>query len=227
MDDSQQPLVMVVDDDESVRRSLHLLLSAAGYAVASYSSGVDALKHESEEPPACVLLDVAMPDMNGLDVRDAMCEQGRDTATVFITGHDDVPSGVRAMKSGADDYLIKPFGDEEVLDAVRRAVTREMALRTERRHAAEIGQRYDALTPREHEVCDRVVDGRLNKQIAAELGTCEQTVKVHRCRVMRKMHATSLPDLVRAVDLFRRTGIQAPYRLNEGTMGASNPHAVP
>jgi len=204
-----QPLVLVVDDDESVRRSLHMLLSTAGYAVNTYGSGADALEHVDAESPACLLLDVSMPDMTGLEVKEALRERGRDTATVFITGYDDVPTGVRAMKTGATDFLLKPFEDVEVLEAVRQAIARELAARAERSSVAEIGTRYNALTPREHEVCDRVVAGRLNKQIAAELGTCEQTVKVHRCRVMRKMRANSLPDLVRAVDLFHRAGVGA------------------
>jgi FixJ family two-component response regulator len=203
--DDIQPLVLVVDDDDSVRQALGWLLSSAGYSVATFSSGAELLQHIPAEMPACLLIDVRMPDMTGLEVKETLSRQGNDLTTVFITGHDDVAIGVRAMKCGAADFLLKPFEDVEVLDAVRRATTRERATWLERRQAAEIGERYEALTPREHEVCDRVVAGRLNKQIAAELGTCEQTVKVHRCRVMRKMHADSLADLVRAVDLFHRS----------------------
>jgi FixJ family two-component response regulator len=213
-----QPLVMVVDDDDAVRRSLSWLLTSAGYNVEPYSSGVDVLDHVPTEIPACLLIDVRMPDMTGLEVKNALAERGRDVATVFITGHDDVATGVSAMKQGAEDFLLKPFGDVEVLDAVERAIARQRAACRERRRVAEIGERYDALTPREHEVCDRVVAGRLNKQIAAELGTCEQTVKVHRCRVMRKMQAGSLADLVRAVDLFHHS--RFARRLTESTMGA-------
>ena len=222
--DDVQPLVLVVDDDPSVRRSLHALLTTAGYDVATYESGADVLEHARTESTACLVLDVRMPDMTGLEVRDTLRRQGRAVATVFITGIDDVQTGVMAMKGGAEDFLLKPFEDVDVLDAVQRAIHHEHADRLERRQVAEISQRYQALTPREHEVCDRVVDGRLNKQIAAELGTCEQTVKVHRCRVMKKMNADSLADLVRAVDLFRRAD---DHRLTEGTMGVFADHAVP
>ena len=202
--DDVQPLVLVVDDDESVRRSLRWLLMSAGYAVSTFGSGTDMLEHRGGERPACLLLDVRMPDMTGLEVKEELTRTGRDMVTVFITGHDDVATSVQAMKDGAEDFLLKPFEETAVLDAVQRAITRQRATSRERQQVAEIGTYYETLTPREHEVCDRVVAGRLNKQIAAELGMCEQTVKVHRSRVMRKMHAGSLADLVRAVDLFHR-----------------------
>ncbi len=203
MDDAQ-PLVLVVDDDESIRRSLRWLLVSAGYSVATFSSGTDMLEHRPPEQPAVLLMDVRMPDMTGLEVKEQLSKMGRDMVTIFITGHDDVAISVQAMKTGAEDFLLKPFEEEAVLDAVRRAVARQRARSQERTQVADIGERYETLTPREHEVCDRVVAGRLNKQIAAELGMCEQTVKVHRSRVMRKMHADSLADLVRTVDLFHR-----------------------
>jgi FixJ family two-component response regulator len=202
--DDEQPLVLVVDDDESVRRSLRWLLLTAGYSVATFNSGTDMLEHRPPEQPAVLLIDVRMPDMSGLEVKEHLARMGRDMATIFITGHDDVAISVQAMKSGAVDFLLKPFDEETVLDAVQRAITRQRARLHERHQVADIGGRYETLTPREHEVCDRVVAGRLNKQIAAELGMCEQTVKVHRSRVMRKMHADSLADLVRAIDLFHR-----------------------
>lgn len=201
--DDVQPLVVVVDDDESVRRALRWLLMTAGYSVATFSSGADMLEHRPDQP-ACLLIDIRMPDMTGLEVKEELMKMGRDMVTIFITGHDDVAISVQAMKTGAEDFLLKPFEEEAVLDAVRRAVARQSARCRERTQVANIGERYETLTPREHEVCDRVVAGRLNKQIAAELGMCEQTVKVHRSRVMRKMHADSLADLVRTVDLFHR-----------------------
>jgi len=197
-----QPLVLVVDDDESVRRSLRWLLISAGYQVATFECGADFLERGAAISAACLLLDVRLPDMTGLEVKDALARSGRDVVTVFITGNDDVATGVQAMKTGAEDFLLKPFDEETVLDAVRRAIERERASDSERRQLAEIRALYDALTPREHEVCHRVIAGRLNKQIAAELGMCEQTVKVHRSRVMRKMQAGSLADLVRAMDVF-------------------------
>jgi len=203
MDDAQ-PLVLVVDDDESVRRSLRWLLVTAGYSVATFSSGADMLEHRPSEGPAVLLMDVRMPDMTGLEVKEQLARLGRDMVTIFSTGHDDVAISVQAMKSGAEDFLLKPFDEETVLGAVERGLTRQRAYLHEDHQVADIGGRYETLTPREHEVCERVVAGRLNKQIAAELGMCEQTVKVHRSRVMRKMHADSLADLVRAIDLFHR-----------------------
>jgi len=208
MDDAQ-PLVVVVDDDESVRRALRWLLMTAGYSVATFSSGADMLEHRPDQP-ACLLIDVRMPDMSGLEVKEELMKLGRDMVTIFITGHDDVAISVQAMKTGAEDFLLKPFEEEAVLDAVRRAVARQRARCQERTQVADIGERYETLTPREHEVCDRVVAGRLNKQIAAELGMCEQTVKVHRSRVMRKMHADSLADLGRNVDMFHRLSSRPP-----------------
>ena len=207
MDDVQR-LVLVVDDDESVRRSLRWLLITAGYQVATFDSGTDFLEHGTTGKAACLLLDVRMPDMTGLEVKNALIRSGRDIATVFVTGSDDVTTSVQAMKAGAEDFLLKPVEEEAVLNAVRRAIKRELLSDTTRRRVAEIKSVYDTLTPREHEVCHRVVAGRLNKQIAAELGMCEQTVKVHRSRVMRKMHAGSLADLVRAMDLFDRASDQ-------------------
>jgi len=176
---------------------------SAGYSVATFSSGAEMLEHRPDQP-ACLLIDVRMPDMTGLEVKEELMKMGRDMVTIFITGHDDVAISVQAMKTGAEDFLLKPFEEEAVLDAVRRAVARQRTKSQERLQVADIAGRYETLTPREHEVCDRVVAGRLNKQIAAELGMCEQTVKVHRSRVMRKMHADSLADLVRTVDLCHR-----------------------
>jgi FixJ family two-component response regulator len=207
--DETQPLIVVVDDDDSVRRALRWVLVSAGYSVATFSSGAEMLEHRTEQP-ACLLIDVRMPDMTGFEVREQLREMGQDMVTIFITGHDDVAISVQAMKSGAEDFLLKPFEEEAVLDAVRRAVARQRARSEERIQVADIGERYETLTPREHEVCDRVVAGRLNKQIAAELGMCEQTVKVHRSRVMRKMHADSLADLVRTVALFHRLSNAPP-----------------
>jgi FixJ family two-component response regulator len=184
------------------------LLVVEGYAVATFSSGAEILEHRPAEQFACLLLDVRMPDMTGLEVKEQLARMGHDMVTIFITGYDDVPISIEAMKSGAEDFLLKPFDRDTVLDAVQRAIIRQRARYQEHRQVADLGGRYETLTPREHEVCDRVVAGRLNKQIAAELGLCEQTVKVYRGRIMRKMRVESLADLVRAVDLFHRLSVR-------------------
>ena len=207
-----RPLVLVVDDDESIRNSLDWLLTSSGYDVATFASGGEILAQTSTTSAHCLLIDVCLPDMTGLRVRQECSLRGLDVATVFITAYDDVDVGVQAMKGGAEDFLLKPFDDAAVLDAVRRAIARELLSRRERHEATEIAERYQAMTPRQQEVCERVVAGRLNKQIAAELGMCEQTVKVHRSRVMHKMRVASVADLVRTVDRY--------HRLNEGAMGA-------
>jgi FixJ family two-component response regulator len=186
------------------------------------------LQHRPAEQPACVLLDVNMPDMTGLELNALLARTSREVVTVFITGHDDVSIGVQAMKTGAEDFLLKPFEEYEVLDAVQRAITRHQVRFQERRQVADIGKLYETLTSREREVCERVVLGKLNKQIAAELGMCEQTVKVHRSRLMRKMHADSLADLVRAVDLFHRLSRRRPSTDTQVPLPtvADRPHAT-
>ncbi|HSA55662.1 MAG TPA: response regulator [Gemmatimonadaceae bacterium] len=198
------PTISVVDDDDSVRRALARLLAASGYTVRMFASARELLMEPPAPGPGCLLVDVRMPELNGLELQQALQESGDDRAIVFMTGHGDVQTGVKAMKSGAVDYLLKPFTDEELLEAVARALVRDADHRASQREAEELDARAARLTPREREVCDLVVAGKLNKQIAAALGTSEKTVKVHRARVMAKMKAASLAELVRIVEQFKR-----------------------
>ena len=192
--------VFVVDDDASVRRSLTRLIETAGYAVESFSSAREFLGREPARAPCCLVLDVRMPGMTGLDLQKTLAEAVHQIPVVFVTGHGDVAMGVTAMKAGAVDFLTKPFDRTDLLDAIRRAVDRDTrVLRTEA-HAASIHARVTTLTPRERQVFALVVTGMLNKQIAADLGISERTVKVHRARVMDKMKAGSLAELVRLAD---------------------------
>jgi FixJ family two-component response regulator len=201
-----QPTVTIVDDDDSVRRALARLLTASGYSVRTFASALDLLSEPlvANPDPGCLLLDVRMPGLNGLELQSILKGAGTETAVVFMTGHGDVQTGVKAMKSGAVDFLLKPFTDEELLDAVKRALGRDQDLRDAQREVTELDLRAARLTPREREVCALVVSGKLNKQIAAALGTSEKTVKVHRSRVMAKMQAASLAELVRFVERLKR-----------------------
>ena len=194
------PTVFIVDDDASVRRSLTRVVSAAGYRVHVFASAQEFLAREPSTGPCCLVLDVRMPGLNGLDLQKALADAHHRAAIVFITGHGDVATGVEAMKAGAVDFLTKPFAGKDLLDAIQRALDRDTrALDTEAR-VDEILQRVKRLTPRETEVFALVVTGMLNKQIAAAIGVGEVTVKVHRARVMAKMHAASLAELVRLAD---------------------------
>jgi FixJ family two-component response regulator len=194
------PVVFIVDDDEMVRRGLARLVRSAGLAAETYSSPRELLAQERPETPGCVLLDLNMPDLDGLQAQEALTRAGYTMPVVFLTGHADVASSVTAMKAGAMDFLIKPVDHAELLGAIRRAVDRDLAARSERERAGALRARFALLTPREREVCDLVVTGLRNKQIADRLGTAEKTVKIHRGQVMHKLRVRSVVELVRLVD---------------------------
>jgi len=196
---AEQPQVHVIDDDEAVRSSLALLLESAGWSVRSYPSAAAFLEVAPRLELGAVLSDVRMPEMDGLTLQRRLAEIGSRLPVIIMTGHGDVPIAVEALKAGATDFLEKPFDDNHLLDAVRTAVATSQRVREQIAATAEIAHRLATLTPREHEVLDRLVAGQPNKTIAYDLGTSPRTVEVQRARVMEKMGAHSLPELVRMV----------------------------
>jgi len=207
--------VFVVDDDPGVRKALTRLLRSAGYDVAAYPSPSSFLEAHDPAMPGCLVLDLALPGINGLELQQKLAQDGHSRAIVFITGEGDIPQSVQAMKAGAVDFLTKPFDDTRLLDAVDIAINRGCAAQLANEELKMLEQRLTSLTAREREVLEHVVGGRLNKHIATELGTVEKTVKVHRARVMHKMGADSLADLVRMAD---KAGIR-PVSSGSGVMG--------
>jgi len=192
--------VFVIDDDAAVREALQSLLRSVGLRATTFASAREFLTSRRPDAPACLVLDVRLPGLSGLDLQRELAAAAIDLPIIFITGHGDIPMTVQAMKAGAVEFLTKPFRDQDLLDAIAQALERDRAARAQRAGVAELHERYAELTPREREVMGLVVSGLLNKQIAAELGISEITIKVHRGQVMQKMGAESVADLVRMAD---------------------------
>jgi len=197
------PTVFIVDDDIGVRQAIQDLLESVGLHSESFASAQEFLSTPREDGPSCLILDVRLPGISGLDLQHEMKRARMSIPIVFISAHADIPMTVRAMKSGAAEFLTKPFRDQDLIDAVQRSLQRDRLAREKRRELMELRKRYDKLSEREREVMDLVVSGMLNKQIAAELGASETTIKIHRGHVMQKMQANSLPELVRMADRVR------------------------
>jgi len=193
----QEPIVFVVDDDISVRESLELLIKFAGWQPETFASARDFLERPRSTTPSCLVLDVSLPDLNGLELQKLIGSERVDMPIIFITGHGDVPMTVQAMKAGAVEFLTKPFDDEVLLSAIRHAIKRSTAVLDEQAEITTLRGNYDSLTPREQDVMRLVVAGMLNKQIGLELGISEITVKAHRGKMMQKMRVDSVADLVK------------------------------
>jgi len=194
------PTVFIVDDDLSVLKALARLLRSAGLNAVTFASAQDFLDHHDRNAPGCLVLDVAMPRINGLDLQQSLVAQGSELPVIFLTGHGDIPMSVRAIKQGAADFLTKPVHDSDLLEAIHGAIEKDRIARQARVKLSELQQRLATLTPREREVLSHVVSGKRNRQIAADLGTVEKTIKVHRAHLMKKLKVGSLADLVKLAE---------------------------
>jgi len=194
------PTVFIVDDDRGLRQAIHDLVESVGLRAESFASGEDFLRAKRMNRPSCLVLDVRLPQMSGLDFQQRLTETGIQIPIIFITAHGDIPMSVRALKSGALEFLTKPFRDQDLLDAIHQALERDRVAREQQSEIRNLQERVRTLTAREQEVMSLVVSGMLNKQIASEIGASEATVKIHRGNVMRKMKAGSIVDLVRMAD---------------------------
>ena len=211
----QQPIVFVVDDDISVRESLELLIKFAGWQPETFASATDFLARPRTTTPSCLVLDVSLPDLNGLELQKLIASERLDLPIIFITGHGDVPVTVQAMKAGAVEFLTKPFDDEVLLSAIRHAISRSAAVLDNQTEIAALRRSYESLTPREREVMMLVVAGMLNKQIGLRLDISEITVKAHRGKVMQKMKADSVADLVRTALRLGLTPARNPWHTKQ------------
>ena len=211
----QQPIVFVVDDDVSVRESLDLLIKFAGWQSETFASAVDFLARPRTTAPSCLVLDVSLPDLDGLELQKLIASERTDLPIIFITGHGDVPMTVQAMKAGAVEFLTKPFDDEVLLSAIRHAIKRSAAALDEQAEITVLRSNYESLTPRERDVMRCVVAGMLNKQIGMKLGISEITVKAHRGKMMQKMKAESLADLVKTAVRLGLAPARNPWHTTE------------
>jgi FixJ family two-component response regulator len=199
------PTVFIIDDDRGMRQAIHDLVESVGLRAESFATGEEFLGKNHAHRPSCLVLDVRLPQMSGLDFQRRLAESGMQIPIIFVTAHGDIPMSVRALKSGAVEFLTKPFRDQDLLDAIQQALERDGITLKEQAEVHDLQERYRALTAREQEVMTLVVSGMLNKQIASEIGASEATVKIHRGNVMHKMRAASVVDLVRMADKLKHT----------------------